>query len=179
MEIYTDVDGEVIFKKYSPIGELSEFAAQYAEVLVKGTDIPVMICDRDHCIAAAGVSKKEVLERRITQPLEEIMEQRRAMTFSNENSPEALEGVKKGMLVGIPIINAGDVCGAVVLLSDDSGAKAEEADVKLVSVAAEFLGKQLDDIFQDIPPHAVKIGMVASGDLIEVIAEKLKKYQAV
>ena len=144
LEIFTSVGGEVVFKKYSPIGELSSFASQYAEALSKEISHPVIICDRDHCVAATGISKKEVLERRITQPLEEIMEQRRGMTFSNDNSPEALEGVKKGMLVGMPILNAGDVCGAVVLLSDDSGAKAEEADVKLVSVAAEFLGKQME-----------------------------------
>ena len=77
LEIYTDVGGEVIFKKYSPIGELAGFAAQYADALANCTPLTVLICDRDHCIAAAGISKKEVLERRVTPAIEEIMEYRR------------------------------------------------------------------------------------------------------
>ncbi len=76
LEIYTDGEGEVIFKKYSPMGEMSPFAAQYAEVLVKGTAMPVLICDRDHCIAAAGISKKEMLERRVSPQFEELIEAR-------------------------------------------------------------------------------------------------------
>ena len=69
-EIYTNSGGEVIFKKYSPIGELSSFASQYADALTAATDFTVLICDRDHCIAASGISKKEVLERRVTQNVE-------------------------------------------------------------------------------------------------------------
>ena len=66
LEIYTDTNGEVIFKKYSPIGELSDFASQYAEVISKISGKPMIISDRDHIIAVAGVSKKEYLERKIT-----------------------------------------------------------------------------------------------------------------
>lgn len=62
LEIYTENDGEVIFKKYSPIGELSPFAAQYAEVLYHAAGVPVLICDRDHCVASAGIPKKEALD---------------------------------------------------------------------------------------------------------------------
>ena len=78
LEIYTDNDGEVIFKKYSPVGEMSPFAAQYAEVLSKTASLPTVICDTDHVIAAAGVSKKEYLERRVTPALEDLMEGRRS-----------------------------------------------------------------------------------------------------
>ena len=88
LEIYTNASGEVIFKKYSPIGELSSVATQYAEALNDATDLNVLICDRDHCIAAAGVSKKEVLERRVTQTVEDIMEGRRVEVFKKgEHSP--------------------------------------------------------------------------------------------
>lgn len=66
LEIYTDNDGEVIFKKYSPIGELSAFATQYAEVLSKIGGYPVVVCDRDHVISVAGIPKKELLERRVS-----------------------------------------------------------------------------------------------------------------
>ena len=76
LEIYTDADGEVIFKKYSQVGELSSLTAQYAEVLHKNTGLPVVITDRDRVISCAGVPKKETVERRITQALENIMENR-------------------------------------------------------------------------------------------------------
>ena len=76
LEIFTASDGEVIFKKYSPIGELSEFADQYAEVLCRATDLPVIITDRDHVISVSGISKKEYLERRISSELETLMESR-------------------------------------------------------------------------------------------------------
>ena len=64
LEIYTDTDGGVIFKKYSPIGEMTSFATQYAEALTRTAGVPYVICDRDHVVAAAGVSRKEYLERR-------------------------------------------------------------------------------------------------------------------
>ena len=76
LEIYTSSEGEVIFKKYSPMGEILGNASQYADVLTKMTGLPAAICDRDHVIAAAGVPKKELLERRITPALEEAMESR-------------------------------------------------------------------------------------------------------
>ncbi len=144
LEIYTGIGGEVVFKKYSPIGELSEFAGQYAEAISKSTKFPVVICDRDHCVAAAGISKKEVLERRITASLEDIMEQRKTVNFEGHNGFEALEGIKREVKVGVPIINAGDVSGAVVLMCDETGADANESDVKLVTVAADFLGRQME-----------------------------------
>ena len=144
LEIYTSVGGEVIFKKYSPIGEMSEFASQYAESLAQATSFPVIICDRDHCVAASGISKKEVLERRVTSALEDIMEQRRSVSFDGEEQHPALEGVKHGIRVGVPIVTAGDVSGAVVLMSDESGQNASDSDIKLANVAASFLGKQME-----------------------------------
>ena len=144
LEIFTNSGGEVIFKKYSPIGELSSFAAQYAESLSGATKLPVLICDRDHCIAAAGISKKEVLERRITPYLESLMEQRRSVTPEGDEEYQALEGIRRSVRVGVPIVNAGDVSGAVVLIADEIGSKAETSDLKLANVAADFLGRQMD-----------------------------------
>lgn len=145
LEIYTDVGGEVIFKKYSPIGELSNFASQYAEALIKETSAAVIICDRDHCVAAAGIPKKEVLERRITSSLEEIMESRRQKTFPPEFSVPALEGSDRRMTVASPIIAAGDICGAVVFLATESKSASDESDIKLCTVASHFLGKQMEE----------------------------------
>ena len=144
LEIYTNSGGEVIFKKYSPIGELSSFAELYAESLVKETALSVIICDRDHCVAAAGVSKKEVLERRNSPALEDVMESRRAVTFSDSERVVALEGSECIMCVAVPIICAGDITGAVVLVANDNVKTASEADTKLATVAALFLGKQME-----------------------------------
>lgn len=146
LEIFTDNDGEVIFKKYSPIGEL-EFAGQYAEVLFKVGGNPVVICDRDHVITAAGVPKKELLERRVSPALEDLMERRGA--YSRESESEAalfpVEGIGKAALAAAAIVAAGDVCGCVVYLCGEDGQKAAEADSKLALAAASFLGKQMEE----------------------------------
>ena len=82
LEIYTDADGEVIFKKYSPMGEMSEFTSQYAEVLYRATNMPVIITDRDHVISCTGLSKKDTIDRHITKELEDIMENRSSFVAS-------------------------------------------------------------------------------------------------
>ena len=147
LEIYTDTDGEVIFKKYSPIGEMSSFAAQYAEVLTKGTDIPVIICDRDHCIAAGAISKKEVLERRLTPEYEDIIDARRPFirTAADMKSVSPLEGVDYKAAIAMPIISAGDICGSIALILPDDNYVPDDTDVKLAQVAATFLGKQMEE----------------------------------
>ncbi len=144
LEIYTSAGGEVIFKKYSPIGELSVFASQYAEALAVSTALSVIICDRDHCVAAAGISKKETLERRITPDLEQIMENRKIENFAADKKLLALEGVEKNICVAAPIIISGDIGGAVVMLSGEKGESATDTDIKLATVAASFLGRQME-----------------------------------
>ncbi len=143
LEIYTDADGEVIFKKYSQVGELSSLTAQYADALNGATDMTVLICDRDHCIAASGISKKEVIERRVTQTVEDIMESRKVEVFDGGSASPAIEGLDQNITVAAPIVISGDVSGAVVLASD-KGEKPTDSDVKLASVAASFLGKQME-----------------------------------
>ena len=145
LEIYTDREGEVIFKKYSPIGELSEFAGQYAEVLYKVGGHPVIITDRDHAIAVAGMPKKEILERRVSQMLEDLMERRAAFGGEGTKSFQPVEGVEREALAAASIVSSGDVCGAVVYLGDGSRAAATEAEMKLVTAAANFLGKQMEE----------------------------------
>jgi AbrB family transcriptional regulator (stage V sporulation protein T) len=145
LEIYTDADGEVIFKKYSPIGELSSFASQYAEVLHKDAGLPIAIMDNDHVIAASGISKREVLERRVTKSLEELMENRQIHIKTDKvPSMNAIEGYDRQAEVVYPIIYGGDVSGAIALLENDKSDMPSEADIKLVQVAAAFLGKQME-----------------------------------
>ncbi len=143
LEIYTN-QGEVIFKKYSAVGELSSVATQYAEALGESVALPVLICDRDHCVAAAGISKKSVLEKSVSTELESIMEERRIVSFGKDSAPTALDGVDRGICVAAPILNSGDISGAVVLISDEQGSVATESDIKLAGVAASFLGKQME-----------------------------------
>lgn len=147
LEIFTDRDGEVIFKKYSPIGELSELAVTYCDVLVKSTEQTVIICDRDHCIAAGGIPKKEVLERRVTASLEDIMEGRRLYVANDSQGDRftALEGVDRPVTIAAPILSAGDISGVVAFLGDDESTAPSHSDIKLATVAAGFLGKNMEE----------------------------------
>jgi AbrB family transcriptional regulator (stage V sporulation protein T) len=147
LEIYTDNDGEVIFKKYSPIGELGAFSTQYAEVLHKIGGYPVVVCDRDHVISAAGVPKKELLERRVSPALEELMETRRTHAYGPNETKKLhpVEGVDRFAIVASPIVAAGDVCGSIMFLAGDTASAATESDVKLINVAAGFLGRQMEE----------------------------------
>lgn len=147
LEIYTATDGEVIFKKYSPVGEMSEFASQYADVLSRISSLPTLICDKDHVIAAAGVSKREFLERRVSTVLENYMESRKSYCATQQNAGDIqpIEGVEHSAAVIYPIIAAGDVTGAVVMLSSESMKVPSGAEVKLAQSAAAFLGKQMEE----------------------------------
>lgn len=145
LEIYTAADGEVIFKKYSPMGEMSQTAVQFADALSKHTELPVIITDRDHCIAAAGTPKREAIDRRISAGLEELMEGRRSYICSEGKTLTALEGLERTVAVAYPILCAGDVLGAVILLSDEAGRRPSETDTKLTAITANFLAKQMEE----------------------------------
>ena len=147
LEIYTAADGEVIFKKYSPMGDFAEFTAQYAEVLNKALNMPVLICDRDHVIAAAGVSKKEYTDRRVSKELEDVMENRSGYIADAANSETVcpVEGDDRAAALAFPIIGNGDVSGCVCALCGAEHTVPSAAEVKLVQVAAQFLAKQTED----------------------------------
>lgn len=145
LEIFTDAQGGVIFKKYSPVGELSAFAAQYAEVLSKSANVPTLVCDRDHVVAAAGVSRKEYLERRVTPELEECMQSRHNFVSSGKSEFKPVEGVDRPASIVYPIIASSDVTGAVVLLEGEDSTVPDETETKLAQVAAAFLGKQMEE----------------------------------
>ena len=145
LEIYTDAGGEVIFKKYSPIGELDPCSSQYAEILFRSTGFPALICDRDHVVAASGVSKREFLDRRITPELEECMDSRKA--FITSGSGEKIFPVEGSGLAAacvFPVLSAGDLNGAVVLMQREDGSFPDEMQIKPAEVAAGFLGSQIE-----------------------------------
>lgn len=147
LEIYTAADGEVIFKKYSPMGELAEFTAQYAEVLFKAISMPVVITDRDHVVASMGLGKRNVIDNRISAELEKIMENRSAFISTDKDSEvfEPVEGLDKYACIAVPIIGNGDVSGCVVVLCNGGTDRPTLAEAKLVEVAAQFLAKQTEE----------------------------------
>lgn len=150
LEIYTDREGEVIFKKYSPIGELVSFAAQYADTLNKTCGMSVLITDRDAVIACAGVSKKEYTEKKLSGEIEDIIESR-ALYVQNADAdrlPAIDDGGSHYISCAMPIISEGDIVGCVAsLLSHETGgapALTRDVEIKLIQTAASFLGKQLE-----------------------------------
>ena len=146
LEIYTDSDGEVIFKKYSPIGELASVTGHYADVLARGTGLAVIITDRDSVIACAGVSKKEVLDRRISGSLESLMEKRENYVCCvDSDRMKPVEGYDREAAVAFPIIGGGDVSGALIMLLNDNGTCPTQTETKLAQIAANFLGKQMEE----------------------------------
>ncbi len=145
LEIYTDRDGEVIFKKYSPIGEWSQIATQYAETLYKTCGLSVIICDRDAIIAAAGVSKREYADRRLTPEFEEIMDSRSLFAARDDDRLPVIEGGNHFVSCAMPIVSDGDIIGCVAsLYSDETKRAADIPESKLIQTAASFLGRQTE-----------------------------------
>lgn len=144
LEIYTEKDGEVIFKKYSPIGELSDFAMKYAEVLAKSSGYGACITDHDVIIAASGVAKKELLERRLSGEVEDILKAKEVFVSDGSKRVEIAEGIDKYAVGAFaPIISEGDTIGAVMIISDENVAMGE-VEQKLVQASAGFLGKHME-----------------------------------
>lgn len=146
LEIFTERDGEVIFKKYSPMGELSDFAGQICDSLYKTTGNTAVICDRDTLIAVAGGSKKELLDKRISSQLEQIMEKRGVYAADYRVSLPVCEGGGEHCVsVAAPILSAGDVLGCVVFVAEKDSAAHGETESKLAQTVAAFLGKQMEE----------------------------------
>lgn len=149
LEIFTDREGEVILKKYSPIGELSEFATEYSEALHESIGHMAVICDRDAVVAIGGGNKKGYLDHRISPELEKFIESRETYIASGENKPVRLAAEEFGPdtysnQVIAPIVSQGDPIGAVILISKDTNVKMGELEAKLAETAAGFLAKQME-----------------------------------
>jgi AbrB family transcriptional regulator (stage V sporulation protein T) len=153
LEIFVDREGEVILKKYSPIGELGDFAKEYADSLNEAVGHIAIITDRDEVVAVSGAPKKEFLERRIGSLTEHVMEERRSLLLNRgadeDFIPDAAvtedeERCKFTALVVAPIVAAGDPIGAVIMASRDPEVEMGPTELKLVETAAGFLAKQME-----------------------------------
>jgi len=153
LEIYTDREGEVIFKKYSPIGELSSFASKYAETLYKTCNLSVIISDRDAVIASAGVSKKEYSDKNLSEEVEKIIEGRGFYSWreGTDKLPVIADSKNHFVRCAMPIISEGDVIGCVASVADSEADKPQrdnvfgfDAEAKLIQTAAGFLGRHTE-----------------------------------
>ncbi|MDQ2086524.1 stage V sporulation protein T [Herbivorax sp. ANBcel31] len=150
LEIFTDREGEVILKKYSPIGELSDFASQYAESLHRTSGHVTCISDRDTIIAVSGASKKDFIEKSLSQDVEKVIEDKTTLVVQapEENSIKILSEEapdrQYSSQVVTPIISEGDPIGSVMFLSTDPNIQMGDVEAKLAQVAASFLGKQME-----------------------------------
>ena len=146
LEIFTDKDGELIFKKYSPVGELSDMAAQICDSMRRSTDGIAAICDRESVIAISGGAKKELLDKPVSTQLREIMEGRGAYRHQNGGSsiPVSTEDEQYCLSVAAPVISEGDVMGCVLFVTRRGSAPGTEVEHKLAQTVALFLGRQME-----------------------------------
>ncbi len=147
LEIYTDKDGEVIFKKYSPVGELTQFSTQYAEALNRISGYPAVVTDKDTVVAVSGIPKKELMEKTISPELENILEDRMTYAYMEEdNNPlYLLEGNEKFFCnIVCPIIADAEAIGSIILLSAEEPKQLGEIEEKVTQTSASVLGKILE-----------------------------------
>ena len=149
LEIYTDRDGEVILKKYSPIGEIAAFAKDYTESLFRSMGHIACICDRDMVVAASGVPRKELWDKPISRELEAAIQNRQSVTinkalggkvFSVTNEEEPAYTAQ----VFSPIIADGEAIGGVLLLSREQGVKMGDTELKVAETTAGIVGRQME-----------------------------------
>ena len=145
LEIYTDKEGGVIFKKYSQMSDLSDFAGQICETLSKTTGFAAVMTDRDSIIAVSGIPKKELLDRHVSQELADIMEQRSIYQYKDGmvKNPVCEDHEQYLAAVAAPIVTQGDVMGCVVLASEGATATGE-TEYKLMQTVSGFLGRHME-----------------------------------
>ena len=147
LEIYTEKDGGVIFRKYSPMGDLQDFAAQMCESIGANTGHVAAVADRDTIIALSGAPKRELMDKPNSPELEKLMEQRKNYRYQPGDTPvKAIEGSDKYYLgVVAPILSQGDLMGCVMLLMGQNANPMQEADQRLAQTVAGFLGRQMEN----------------------------------
>ena len=150
LEIYTDRDGEVILKKYSPIGEMSAFAKDYTESIFRAMGHIACIVDRDQVVAASGVSKKELSDKPISPDLETAIANRQTVAINRAGGGKMVAVTNEEDINGYtaqvvsPIIADGEAIGAVLLLSKEQGARMGDAEMKVAETAAGIVGRQME-----------------------------------
>ena len=149
LEIFTDRDGGIILKKYSPISELTNFSEEYAESLQQVIGNIILIADRDEFVSASGCLKRDYLERKISSELESIMDSRKTVKLTGDSEVISLhkddDKYKESYSSQVisPIIAGGDAVGVLIILSKE-GNKFGDVEMKLAETATAFLGRQME-----------------------------------
>lgn len=146
LEIFTDREGEIILKKYSPIGELGTLAKLYAESLSQTLGCTVCVTDTDQIVAVSGSGKKELQDQFITKEFEQVLKDRSQILAGSRDTSyiRVTADMKEYQNEAVsPIISEGDVIGAVVLLNKDEKKGFGEVEQKVAVSAADFLGRQM------------------------------------
>ena len=145
LEIYTDKEGGVIFKKYSLMGGLTEFAGQLCETLNRTSGHVCVITDRDSCIAVSGAPRKELLDKQVSEQVEKLMEGRQIFQHTDGEPVKLCADTDKYfVLTAAPILSEGDVLGSVLLASGQPDTTVGEVEYKLVQTVAGFLGRHME-----------------------------------
>lgn len=151
LEIFTDREGEIVLKKYSPIGELGDFAREYTESLHQSLGHITAICDKDTIIAVSGAAKRELLDKSIHEDVENIIQNRERVMLSRSSDGHMLNIIHNDegnnsytAEVIIPILSEGDAIGAVIMLSREDGVTMGKSEYKVCETAANFIGKQME-----------------------------------
>lgn len=145
LEIFTDTEGEIILKKYSPMGELGAFVGEICEAVFKTTKRSFLVSDRDVIIAASGSFAQDIVGTHISQSLKTLMEERtRYECKDNGKSVSAREDGSLAISLAYPIITQGDVSGCVLFVEENKGAQLTETEIKMAEMLALFLSTQLE-----------------------------------
>lgn len=147
LEIYTSRDGEVIFKKYSLLGGAEEFATQLCETMSRSTGSICAVTDRDTVIAVAGGGKRELLGKRITSELEQVMESRKIFQYAQGGRIIHVSDSNDKLLVSVasPILTEGDLLGLVLFVSNDATIFTSDVEYKLAQTISGFLGRHMEN----------------------------------
>ena len=150
LEIFTDHDGEVVLKKYSPIGEIATIAKDYTDSLHRSLGHTACICDRDMVVSASGSPKRELWEKPISQELENAIQNRQTLHLNASQGAKMISITNEDPAdsytaqIMVPILADGEVIGALLLLSKESGANMDDTDLKVAETTAAIVGRQME-----------------------------------
>ncbi len=148
LEIFTEKEGDIILRKYSPIGEISNFSSEYVESLAKVTDLIAIVTDKDTIIAVSGTQKKDLLEQSISEELEKIIDKRESVILEQSKAIMITEKGNKEKeaksQVIVPIISESEVTGSVILMAKEDSIKLGKQEEQIAKIAANFLGNQME-----------------------------------
>ena len=150
LEIFTENGGEVVLKKYSPIGEISAIAQDYCDSLHRTLGTTVVLCDRDQTVACAGINRREMVEKPLSTELERVLEERRSVTINAADGSRPLPvcaednpGQYTAQMI-VPVVADGEVIGGILLLSRDNGARMGDVERKVAETTAIIIGRQME-----------------------------------